>query len=163
MRIGLLSDTHNQEWAVKSAVKRLRAEHITTVLHAGDVTNAATLALLAGFDAWIARGNCDYELALEHKATALFGEDRFLLLHKLELAGARIALAHGNVEALVTGLVRSGAFDYVIQGHTHNPADDKIGNTRLINPGALGNTLGRVPTFAILNLATGDLEWIEVS
>lgn len=162
MRIGLISDTHNDQRSVRQALSRLRVEQVTTLLHAGDVTNAATLRLFADFDVWIARGNMDRDPGLLPVAHELFGAGRLRTLQKINLEGHAIALTHSNTPESRRELVESQAYDYVIFGHTHRTQDERVGPTRVINPGALSTIRWHVPTFAILDLATDDLSWIKL-
>ncbi len=162
MRIGLVSDTHNDQSTTEQALARLRLEGITTVLHAGDVTAGGTLRLFQGFDVWVARGNMDHDPGLGHVAQELFGSGHLLALHQLALSSARIALAHNGDAIEVQALVRSGTLDYVILGHSHKRRDQRLGRTRFINPGALGNTQSGRPSFAILDLARDELTWIQL-
>lgn len=161
MRIGLISDTHDNEPALRAAVTHFRQAQVQTVLHAGDVTRASTLQLLAGFDVWIARGNMDYD---PHLALAVerFGDERLARVHELRFDGMRIAMTHGDSWQQLETLIRATTYDYVIHGHTHVPKDETVGKTRIINPGALGHSRWRCATCAIIDLTTGDLQWIEL-
>jgi len=161
MRIGLISDTHNNQNQTRQALARLQQEQITTVLHAGDVTGAQMLRLFKAFDVWVARGNMDHDPALSPTALELFGPQRLAVIHKLTLDGHTVALVHNRESAAVRELILSRDYDYVIHGHTHHPRDEAFAGTRVINPGALGKTRWRRPTFAILDLATGDLSWVR--
>jgi len=162
MRIGLISDTHNNRQTTKAALACFHQAQIETLLHAGDVTNVTTLKLFAGFDMWIARGNIDHDPNLLKVANELFGLGRLVNVHTLTLDGARIAITHGSSWQRLTSLIRDKSNNYVIHGHTHSPRDERIGGTRVINPGALGNSRWKCATCAILDLATGALEWIEL-
>lgn len=162
MRIALVSDTHNDQNRIKQALARLQQEQITTVLHAGDVTSARTLRLFAAFDVWVARGNMDHDPALGATVQELYGPQRLAAIHKLTLDGHTLALVHNGESAAARELIRSRDFDYVIHGHSHHPRDEPFSGTRVINPGALGNTRWRRPSFAILDLATGDLSWVKL-
>lgn len=162
MRIGLISDTHDNRHTVEAALTHFRDAQITTVLHAGDVTNVPTLKLLADFDLWIARGNVDHDPQLLSTARELFGPGRLLNAHSLTFDGMRIALTHGHSWQRLTTLIRDSGYRYVIHGHTHVPNDETVGTVRVINPGALGNSRWRCATCAVLDLATDALEWIEL-
>jgi len=161
MRIALISDTHNDQNKIKQALAKLQQEHITTVLHAGDVTSARMLRLFKAFDVWVARGNMDHDPALNATVHELFGAQRLAVIHKLTLDGHTLTLVHNGESAAGRELIQSRDYDYVIHGHSHHPRDETLAGTRVINPGALGNTRWRRPTFAILDLATGDLSWVK--
>ncbi len=162
MRIGLISDTHNHVAHVQYVADYLRNTRIDVVLHAGDVTSPHVLEPFEGLDLWIAQGNMDQNARLSTTAAALFGGDRFAVMHDLDFAGCKIALLHGHDRALLHGLAYSKAYDYVIRGHTHVPLDRQINGTRVLNPGAVGNAGIRRGTFAILDLETGELDRVFI-
>ncbi|MGC9522052.1 MAG: metallophosphoesterase family protein [Anaerolineae bacterium] len=162
MQIGLIADTHNDRRQIERALARLRLENVTTILHAGDVTSSRMLRLFKGFDVWVSRGNMDRDPGLLHVAHELFGPDRYRNTLSISLNGAALALVHDGRSDTATELIASGDYGYVVHGHSHRPRDEVVGSTRVINPGALGNSRWHTPTFAILNLATGDLSWIKL-
>jgi putative phosphoesterase len=162
MRIGIIADTHNDQSLTQRALARLQQEAITTVLHAGDVTSARILRLFQGYDLWIAKGNMDHDPALIPTVQALFGAARFKAVHTLSLDGHSVAMIHNGESPAARELVRSKSYDYLIHGHTHHIRDERVLSTRVINPGAIGNTRWRRPSFAILDLTTDDLSIIEL-
>jgi uncharacterized protein len=161
MKIGLISDTHNDQRNVKQAIARFQQEGITTLLHAGDVTNARTLRLFKGFDLYVARGNMDRDPGLRQVAESMFGMGRFEMIHRLTLDGVRIALTHGDHYHEYKQLIGSQTYNYVIRGHTHRRQDEWIDSTRVINPGALKNRW-QSASCATLNITTGDLTWVQL-
>jgi putative phosphoesterase len=166
MRIGLISDTHDEEHTLSLALARFRQAQVRTVLHAGDVTSAFTLKLFTDFDVWIARGNMDHDPKLALAVTECFGAERLARVHDLRFNGARIEMTHGDswqrLETLIRAPAEDGQRHYVIYGHSHAPNDETVAGTRVINPGAIGRTRWRCATCAILDLATDDLQWIEL-
>lgn len=163
MRIGLISDTHNEQSRLRRALEYLRLESVDTVLHAGDVATSQVLRLLDGFDTWVARGNMDRDPMLFQVSQELFGPGRYRSSHTLYLDGINLALIHSVDSDTARVWMASDSFDYVIHGHTHRPRDERIGHTRIINPGALSMPRGSSePSFAVLDLATGDLQYIKV-
>jgi putative phosphoesterase len=166
MRIGLISDTHDEAHTLGLALARFRQAQVRTVLHAGDVTSVFTLKLFTDFDVWIAKGNMDHDPKLALAVTEYFGAERLARVHDLRFNGARITMTHGDSWQRLEALIRAPAEDeqrrYVIHGHTHAPDDETIAGTRVINPGAIGRTRWRCATCAILDLTTDDLQWIEL-
>ncbi|MBN1249653.1 MAG: metallophosphoesterase family protein [Anaerolineae bacterium] len=162
MRIGIIADTHNDQNLTQRALARLQQESIGTILHAGDVTSARLLQLFEGYDVWIARGNMDHDPALIPTAQALFGPGRLKAVHTLSLNGCNIAMVHNGESPSARELIKTKAYTYLIHGHTHHIRDERMLSTRIINPGAIGNTRWRRPSFAILDLGTDDLSIIEL-
>lgn len=162
MRIGLISDTHNDLQRLNVALERFKQENINVILHAGDITKPAILEAMAGFAVWFAKGNMDRNPQLNPTVKRLFGAEHWGYALSLEFDGVAIALTHGDSWRDLDMLIHSGKYQYVICGHTHRPQDERVGTTRVINPGSLGSPRWTNATYAILNLATDDLTWIEV-
>ena len=74
--------------------------------------------------------------------------------------GAHLAATHGNDRALLAALIGAGTFPYVCHGHTHAPRDERIGTTRVVNPGALCHA--DRTTVALLDTAADTVEFIEI-
>ncbi|MBN2006030.1 MAG: YfcE family phosphodiesterase [Anaerolineae bacterium] len=162
MKIALIADTHGEQQRIQTALDRFRREAVDTLFHAGDVADSATLRLFAGFDVWIARGNMDRDPGLPAAVRELFGAGRLVVEHILSVDGVKIAVVHGDNSARLEALIRSGEYRYVVHGHTHARKDERVGLTRVINPGALSHPRGFAATCAILDLDADRLEWIEV-
>lgn len=137
MRIGILSDTHDRDAAMKAAIELLVGERAEFFIHCGDVGSERILDHLAGLRAAFVWGNNDYDrLELQRYARKLgiachgaFGD--------LELGGKRFALLHGDDSRLRQRILDEQQHDYLLSGHTHVRLDQRVGRTRCINPGAL--------------------------
>ncbi len=162
MRIAIMADTHNHSGRMKRAAERLRAEGISIVLHAGDVTGPKVLDYLADFDLWIAVGNMD-EPDLAEAVNRRWGAGRYAEFHHLHLGGYSLALLHGNDTARLRLAITSGTYACVIHGHTHRRRDERIGNTRVINPGSLARPMDLNDAgYALFDLSTGDLWYVAI-
>ena len=75
---------------------------------------------------------------------------------ELEVNGRNIAVIHGTNEALVDALGKSGKYDVVIRGHTHQMKVIE-GKTMIINPGETCGYLSGEKTVILLD--TDDLSW----
>ncbi len=162
MKIGLLSDTHDDLKNVQAAVALFAREGITTLLHCGDVCGPAVVELLADLDVTFAQGNMDRVPALGMAVETLHGRSRLALFHHLLLDGFPIALLHGHEEGRLQDLIRSGRYAYIFHGHTHRRTDRRFGRTRVINPGALGGTRHESRSLCVLDLETGHARFLEI-
>jgi hypothetical protein len=162
MRIGIVSDTHDDLRALERALDLLHDEDIATLLHCGDLCGPAVVEALSGFDTWIARGNMDRHSELEATAQETIGVSRLADRHHLTLDGHAAALVHGHREDELRRLINAGEHAYVFHGHTHRRRDQRIGPTRVINPGALGGMRWQQPSFCVLDLATGEIAFIKI-
>ena len=154
MQLTVCSDIHDNIWVLEQALARVRGTD--ALLFCGDFCAPFTLVQLAeGFagpihvvwgnndgDKWLLTRN-----AGRFPQVALHGE-----LAELELGGRRIAATH--YPEIARGLAHSGRYDLVCHGHDHVARDEKVGDTRLLNPGELMGRLGP-STLVVVDLDTG--------
>ena len=161
MLLALLSDTHDNTRSTRAALELLAAHRPAAYLHAGDLVDAGMLGLFAGLGAFhFVFGNNEYDhAAIRSLAVALE-----LHCHEhvadLTFAGRRVALLHGHDGALFHKLAHSGEYAYLIHGHTHVRRDERVGKTRIINPGAVHRA--RSKSVALLDVATDELRFLEL-
>jgi putative phosphoesterase len=165
MIIGILSDTHGHVGRTVAACQALIARGAEVVLHCGDIGSEEVLIELVSQFAPVdipvhaVLGNVDlYDQALpafpESTGVKVWGR-----LAVLELDGKSIAVIHGDDWRTMERLQLDGEHDYIFSGHTHEAADARFNNTRMINPGAVYRA--NPPTVAILDLQTDRLEHLE--
>jgi putative phosphoesterase len=164
MIIGILSDTHGNLKRTAAAIKLLKEHAPAHIIHCGDIGSQSVLDMLAVEFAETATpitcvpGNVDgwndslYAPMPHVEITASAA--------RLHLDGKDICVMHGHETTRLRSIIASGAYDLVFTGHTHQRADEIIGRTRVINPGALHRT--QEPGFAILDTATDTLLYIDV-
>ncbi|MGD9002139.1 MAG: metallophosphoesterase family protein [Anaerolineae bacterium] len=162
MRIGIISDSHDDRRNLETALGILRAEGVTRVLHCGDLCGPAIVASLSDFDVWIARGNMDRHPELEQIVQETIGKGRLAERHHLTWDGYELAMVHGHQEGELRRLINAGEHAYVLHGHTHRRSDHRIVPTRVINPGALGGMRWQQRSFCILDLGSGEATVIKV-
>jgi putative phosphoesterase len=152
MKIGIISDTHDHMGNCRKACAAFAAEGVTTVLHAGDIIAPfiapvfyeAKLKLIAVF------GNNDGEKLFMRERFADLGYGLHHGPYRFELDGRRICLMHEP--RCLDSLVKSGDFDLVIYGHTHELAISEEG-TLVVNPGEACGYLTGKATCAVVDLA----------
>lgn len=157
MRIGVVSDTHNNLHNVGRIVELLNAAGVERVVHTGDITQAKTLEALAGLDAPLVGvyGNNDQERsALARAAQEL---DILLVDPPLQLTWAerRIVVVH-DPEELGADLL--GSSDVALHGHTHRHVLDEREGTLVFNPGECAGMLEGHNRVGVLDLASLDVE-----
>lgn len=160
MIIGVISDSHDHLDRLRRALGLLREKGAELVLHAGDIVSPfaaipfeeARMSMIGVF------GNNDGDKLYLRERFAGVGTLHFGP-HALELAGRRVLLMH-EPRAL-EALIRSGAYDLVIYGHTHE-IDVRAGPPVVLNPGECGGWLSGRATCALVDLATLGVETIEL-
>jgi hypothetical protein len=162
MLLGVVSDTHGHVPNTRSAVQMLHSLGVEAVLHCGDIGAGAIVPMFAQWPTHFVLGNVDVEgraSALKEAITQA-GQtchDRF---GSLELAGVKIALIHGDDQQRLDQTITAGLHQLVCHGHTHVPRQEKIGNTLVLNPGALYRAHRH--TIALIELPTLETQIIEV-
>ncbi len=147
MQVGILSDTHGRSDRLATAIDELTQRGAARIVHCGDITAAEDVRLLgqASAQAYLVGGNMDRDLQSRLLAAAQ--------THGVEFApdfvavplddGEHLAATHGHLENLLEELIRGGQFPYVCHGHTHRMRDERFGEVRVLNPGALWHPKGR--------------------
>lgn len=158
MRIAVLSDTHSRYETVESALKLVEGSKVNLIIHCGDIDDAETVWLFPPNTHFVF-GNCDYDRTSLRQAIHGIGATLHEPFGSLELDDATIAFVHGDDQRQLHELELSG-FDYVFYGHTHEAKEHRRGTSRIINPGGLHRA--RPKTFALLDLATGNVESVVV-
>jgi uncharacterized protein len=156
-RIGILSDSHGRVDNTRSAVHLLLQRGCSVLLHLGDLGSERVIDELVGHNARLVLGNCD-ELSLGRYA----GHVGVLNDHpagRIEVGGRTIAFTHGHIEEPMRAALAEGV-PYLLHGHSHEVRDERIGRTRIINPGALHRAARY--TAAVLEPATGALDIVEI-
>jgi putative phosphoesterase len=160
MRIGIVSDTHGNRLMVTRALAELRERGITTVLHCGDIDDPETVEMFRGFTMHFVFGNCDIDKGPLRAAMADIGATLHDHFGSVELEGVKLAFLHGDNTTLMRDVERSGYYDFLFYGHTHQAEEHHSGPTRVINPGALHRA--RTKTFLVLDSGNREVESVTV-
>ena len=96
MRIGILSDTHDQIKRTAAAVGRLIAEGAEVLIHCGDLTTPSVVEQCAGLPSYFVFGNNDFDEARLRRAMEAIGGVCLGYGGLIELGGKRIAVTHGD-------------------------------------------------------------------
>lgn len=161
MRLGLMSDTHDDRDRTRAGLAVFEARDVDAICHLGDVTSPAIVEMLDGWEAWICRGNMDKRWsaiveAAEKAEPPIACDDAF----ELTVGDARVGIVHGHDATRLETMVHAGGFDLVCHGHTHTFRDERVGGTRVVNPGALHRA--STPGVCVWDPAGDDLERVPV-
>jgi len=163
MRLGIVSDTHDNRNVVARAVE-IFDESADAVVHCGDfVAPFSATPFDSEFRFFAVRGNNDGEWALGTtigEFGAYLGE-----MSELDFAGRSFAVYHGTSQPIVDALASCGEYDYVLHGHTHERRQARVGETVVLNPGGIdtdGVDDGEPPAAVLLDVQTGETEWHDL-
>lgn len=164
MKIGILSDTHNNLQNLQAGLQQMQARGVETVIHCGDLTGLEAARLLTGFRVVCTFGNCDIVSGeIRDVLKAQDPENYAGLVYRGEIGGVSIAATHGHLDGQLDSLLKSGEHQYVFTGHSHVRKDTLVGSTRLINPGSLGGRHVQTRSVCILDLTTGSAEFLDIA
>lgn len=159
--IGVLSDTHNNTANLRKALEIFQQRGVDCLIHCGDVTTLATLEWLVEYRVIYVYGNGDdapgelRDMLLRYDPLNYAG-----ISYKSEIEGVKIAAAHGHLSASLDTLIHSGEYDFFFHGHSHRRRDERVGRTRVINPGALGGLHRETRSVCIVDLAASRVEFV---
>ena len=158
MKIGIISDSHDNLATIKKFTDYCRREKIKTVIHCGDVAERETLkALVKNLDAEIllSLGNADHDHRLTGTTDQANGARIFRGFGTAEIGGLKIGFVHYRETALK--FLENGQFDFIFYGHSHKPWMENVNGCILANPGNLAGLLYKA-TFATLETAARKLD-----
>lgn len=160
MKLGIISDTHDNVPLILKAVEIFNNADVDAVLHAGDYVSPFSLKPLLSLECdflgvW---GNNDGDkLALQNMAQGKIENSPYI-----ESYGRKKILLGHHLETL-EALVRSQEFHLIVYGHTHRPEIRKKGSTLVVNPGECGGWVEGKSTLAIVELEDQTAEIIELA
>lgn len=166
MVIGILSDSHGAVNRLDAALELFSRQGCQALVHCGDIVSPDSLELLAEADVpvHLCLGNMDRKSTAVLEAAKRLGFDAGWRTVEVSLDDDQHLLAtHGDDEHLLAELIAGGMFPYLCHGHTHRYRDERIGDVRVINPGALWQPRdGSPPSVAVLDTATDRLQRLDL-
>ena len=156
MKIGVLSDSHDNVPMINKAVELFNDEGVSLVIHAGDFVAPFAVAAMHNLKCRVVGvfGNNDGERIGIARQFEAIGEIHPNLAI-VEIGGRTIAATH--YPELAEPIAQCGSYDIVIYGHTHE-IDVRRESSLLLNPGETGGwTTGR-STAAIVELDSLEAE-----
>jgi hypothetical protein len=160
MKLGILSDSHDNLPALVRIGERFNTENVDLVLHAGDFVSPFTAIPLSKLRAPLVGvfGNNDGD--------RLYLTRRFDGIgtlhpgyHVFEVDGLRVVLMHEPKS--IDALVASGAYDLIVYGHTHE-VDVRPGRPAVVNPGEACGWLTGKSTAVVFDTRAMTGEVVEI-
>ena len=139
MKVGVLSDTHDNVPAVEAAMDHFEAAGVESVVHCGDFIAPPVVPHLDrdGVAVHAVRGNNDGEReGLASAFEALEGGRLHGRFAELEFDGLEFAVLHGEQRPVIEALATSGEYEYILHGHWHVRERRDVDGTTVLNPGA---------------------------
>jgi len=160
VKLGLISDTHDNVPMVKKAVEIFNEENVDRVLHAGDYVAPFAVKPFMSLECeflgvW---GNNDGDkIALDRMAQGKIVDSPSIGAY----GGKNVLLGHcfETLEALIS----SQDFFLIIYGHTHQAEIRQEGRTLVVNPGECGGWLYGKSTIALADLDNQTAEIVDLN
>jgi putative phosphoesterase len=162
MKLGVMSDTHDNVWKLEAACEVLQS--VEAVVHCGDLCSPFMIRRLgerlADIPVHLVWGNNDGDpfliarVAGDFPAVTLHGQ-----VAHLELDGLRIGVNH--YPEIARDMAHAGRYDLVCYGHDHTANEERIGETLLLNPGELLGLKWR-SSIAIFDTQDRSVRWIDL-
>jgi len=162
MKIGIISDTHDNLPRIKEAVGIFNREKVELVLHAGDFVSPFTFLEFKNL-------NCSLKGVFgNNDGDKLYLQEKFRGIGKLYPTPYNVKINNKNIvilhkEKLIDALAESQKYDVIIYGHTHRIDLRKTGKTIIINPGECGGWLTGKSTIALLDLVNLEVKIIDLA
>jgi len=153
MRIGVVSDTHNNLSNVRRIVELFNAARVDRVVHTGDITQAKTLDVLARLEVPLfgVFGNNDVERDALDAAIARHGFNFAEPPWTITWHERTIVVAHDPRE--LDGLT-GGDFELALHGHTHHYRHERHRGGLIFNPGECAGHMVGLNAVGIVDLTT---------
>jgi uncharacterized protein len=145
MLVGIISDTHDHLVGLKKAIQIFKDHQIDLLIHCGDWVSPFTLEF---FDNEMDGLNIPIKSVVGNnpgdiKRTIMSNSK---MRHPIEwpktvtlsfdIEGKNTIVYHGDDSALLNALIECQKYDIILSGHTHNPRNEVVGRTLIINPGS---------------------------
>jgi len=154
MKIGIMSDTHDYLPNIRKAIEIFNEEDVETVIHCGDFVSLFVIKEFEHLNANIIAtyGNNDGERCKLKEWLKNINEDNIIDdFVSVELDGLRFFITHGHHQSIVDMAIKSGLYDVVVYGHTHEMVIEEVDDVLVINPGECCGYLTGNPTVVILD------------
>ena len=137
MKIGVISDTHDQYENILKAVNILNIEKVALTIHCGDWVSPFTQMFYKKLKSPLRGifGNNDgdkyyHSIYAKKSKIELVGETM-----NLSIGGRKIFVYHGQDSSITDSLIKLDKFDAIFHGHTHIVVNQLMGSTLSLNPG----------------------------
>ncbi len=161
MKFGVISDTHDNPEHIHKA-KLVFAEHkVPYIVHLGDYVAPFILRMFDGIKLFGIFGNNDGDRVRLLNVARDIGAEIKGDFYEFTEQGVNFACYHGTEQPITNSLIKSGNYDVVMCGHTHEAAHEVIGKTVFVNPGT-AHGFGKRASVVIFDTDTKIPEFIDL-
>lgn len=160
MKIGVVSDSHDNLVNTGKAINALNESNVSLVVHLGDYVAPFTVRrfgellkvkLIGVF------GNNDGDKYLLLSTARRYGFEIYEPPYELSIGGRSVLIMHGYgskelTRSLIHSLGLSGRYDVIMYGHTHELHIETINKSLVVNPGEVFGCLSGEASIVVLDL-----------
>ena len=168
MKLAVISDTHDHKDNILKAVSVMNERNVDALIHCGDYVAPFVKRWFDGLNDNIKEnffgvfGNNDGERVFLVKNLGQICDIVGMEINK-DFDGKKVYAAHMPTQNTIDAIAKSGLYDIVLTGHTHNLVNKKYDNGVLVvNPGEACGYLTGKSTFAIIDTDKMEAEIIEL-
>lgn len=160
MRIGVVSDTHNNVRNVTRIVELFNEANLDHVVHTGDITKGSTLELFGGLKVPLygVFGNNDVE---REGLAAAISKHEFTFAEpplKLQWSDRELLVVH-DPATLDDGEL--AGVELVLHGHTHLHREERTAERLIFNPGECAGHMTGLNAIGVVDLSNLDVELLK--
>lgn len=158
MKLAIMSDSHENWPVLERAIAKANEEGCEVLLFAGDLIAPPGIPVLEKFNGSIkfVWGNNEMErVGITRKMDAAEKMEMCGDYFEGEFDGVRVFMNH--YPKFVELAAKSGDYDLVIHGHTHEIREEKFGKCLLVNPGEIQGYKTKQSTFMIFDTGTKEI------
>lgn len=163
MKIAIMSDSHDRWEILEKAINMANEAGCEHLLFAGDLIAPPGVAILEKFNGVVKFVWGNNEGEIQGLTTKFNASEKIELCGDIfdsTIAGVRVFMNHypeiGSLAA------KSKSYDLCVYGHDHTYHSSKVGETVLVNPGAITPYGNSVSTFIIFDTESREVERIEL-
>jgi len=168
MKLAVISDTHDHKDNILKAVFIMNERKVDALIHCGDYVAPFVKRWFDGLNDNIKEnflgvfGNNDGERVFLVKNLGQICDIVGMEINK-DFDGKKVYAAHMPTQKTIDAIAKSGQYDIILTGHTHNVVNKKYDNGVLVvNPGEACGYLTGKSTFAIIDTDILEAEIIEL-
>ena len=140
MKIGIISDIHENFHNLILALKKMKEEKVEQIICLGDLMNdgIAKVLSISATPVFMVWGNNDGDRVVLTKTSSRAGSNLVSSINTydfLEYDNRKIFVTH--FQDLAIPMARSGMFDAIFCGHTHISQIEQVGKCLIVNPGEI--------------------------
>lgn len=155
-KLAIISDIHDNIPNLQKVINIINKEQINYLICTGDVQSIEAWQIIDNLKipVYAVLGNVDQEMfGFQKLSSTLKNIKLFDNLGEVELENKKIIFNHYPDIVKNAVIAHPNSYDLALYGHSHQPWEEKYKNTKILNPGNVGN-FRFSPTFAIMDLKT---------